>query len=78
MRIGTSLFLLALGAILAFAVTDSISGIELTTVGWILIGVGALGLVLSLLYENMWRDRATATPAVPVARERVVERDPYA
>jgi len=76
MRIGTSLFVLALGAILAFAVTDSISGIELTTVGWILIGIGALGLVLSLLYESMWRDRATA-PAAPVARERVVERDPY-
>ena len=46
MQIGTSLFLLAVGAILAFAVQDQISGIDLTMVGYILIAVGALGLVV--------------------------------
>jgi hypothetical protein len=49
MGIGTSLFLIAVGAILKFAVTDEISGIDLTTVGLILMIVGILGLVLSLI-----------------------------
>jgi hypothetical protein len=48
MGIGTSLFLIAVGAILRFAVTDSISGVDLTTVGLILIIVGILGLLISL------------------------------
>ena len=76
MGIGTSIFLIALGAILKFAVTDSISGIELATVGVILMVAGVLGLLISLLYASMARDRAVG--AVPVQRERVVERDPLA
>jgi hypothetical protein len=48
MAIGTSLFLIALGAILKFAVTAKVAGIELQTVGVILMLVGALGLVISL------------------------------
>ncbi len=43
MGIGTSLFLVALGAILYFAVSASISGISLATVGLILMIVGAIG-----------------------------------
>ena len=50
MRLGVSIFFLAVGAILAFAVTKTISGIDLVTVGWILMGVGALGVLLSLLF----------------------------
>jgi len=72
MGIGTSLFLIAIGAILKFAITDSISGVELSTIGVILMVVGIVGLLISLLYTQLWRDRAAA----PVARERVVERDP--
>lgn len=49
MYIGGSLFLLAAGAILSFAVTDRIEGVDLTMVGYILMGVGALGVLLSLL-----------------------------
>ncbi len=49
MYIGGSLFLLAIGAILAFAVQDAISGIDLVTTGYILMGVGVLGLVLSMI-----------------------------
>ncbi|MEO6469543.1 MAG: DUF6458 family protein [Acidimicrobiia bacterium] len=45
-----SIFFLAVGAILAFAVTKTVSGIDLVTVGWILMGVGALGVLLSLLF----------------------------
>ena len=72
MGIGTSIFLIALGAILKFAVTTSVSGIELATVGVILMVVGIIGLLISLL----WLAQADRR-AVPVARERVVERDPY-
>jgi hypothetical protein len=74
MGIGTSLVLIAVGAILKFAVTDTISGIELATVGLILLIIGILGLLISLLFLS--RDRAVV--AAPVARERVVERDPLA
>ncbi|MBM9465530.1 hypothetical protein JL108_18935 [Aeromicrobium sp. YIM 150415] len=49
MYIGGSLFLLAIGAILAFAVQDAVNGIDLVTTGYILMGVGVLGLVLSLI-----------------------------
>lgn len=50
MGIGTSLFLIAVGAILKYAVTASVSGIELATVGTILMVVGILGLLIALLY----------------------------
>jgi hypothetical protein len=70
MGIGTSIFLIAVGAILKFAVTASVSGIKLATVGVILMVVGIVGLLISLLVL-MQANRA------PVARERVVERDPY-
>ena len=48
--IGTSLFLIAVGAILKFAVTERVSGIELETVGAILMVVGIVGLVIVLIY----------------------------
>jgi hypothetical protein len=77
MGIGTSIFLIAVGAILKFAVTDAISGVDLATVGVILMVAGVLGLLLSLFYTLLWRDRAAAAPAAPVAyRDRVVEREP--
>lgn len=51
MTIGTSLFLVALGAILKFAVTAHVGGIDLQVVGVILIIIGLAGLVLGL---GMW------------------------
>jgi hypothetical protein len=48
MGIGTSIFLIALGAILRYAVDVTVEGIEIDTVGLILIVVGAIGLVISL------------------------------
>jgi hypothetical protein len=48
--IGTSLFLIAAGAILRYAVTARVSGISLATVGLILMIVGGAGLVISLYY----------------------------
>ncbi len=49
MYIGGSLVLLAIGAICSFAVTDRIDGVDLVMIGYILMGVGALGIVLSLI-----------------------------
>jgi len=49
MGIGISVFLLAVGAILAYAVDVSVSGLDLDTIGVILMIVGAIGLLTSLL-----------------------------
>lgn len=49
MRIGGTLALIAIGSILAFAVRDNIEAVDLTLVGYILIAVGAVGLVLGLI-----------------------------
>ncbi|HEY5197854.1 MAG TPA: DUF6458 family protein [Solirubrobacteraceae bacterium] len=57
MEYGTSIFLIAVGAILKFAVTATVSGISLQTVGVILMLVGALGLVLSLFWLSSLRRR---------------------
>jgi hypothetical protein len=55
MGIGTSLFLIAVGAILYFAVDTSVSGIEITTIGIILMVVGVLGLLISLFFMSSAR-----------------------
>jgi hypothetical protein len=58
MRIGASLFLIAIGAILAFAVTGHVSGINLHVVGVILIVIGLVGLAIDLV---LWGNRRRAT-----------------
>lgn len=50
MTLGVSMFLMAVGAILTFAVSAETSGIDLDTVGVILMIVGGIGLLLSLLF----------------------------
>jgi hypothetical protein len=72
MTTGSSIFLIAVGAILRYAVTASVSGISIQTVGLIFIIAGILGLVLSLLYTFAWSPRRGQ-----VVRDRVIERDPY-
>jgi sulfite exporter TauE/SafE len=54
MGLGTSIFMIAAGAILAFAVNVTTQGVNLQTVGWILMIVGAIGLVLSFAFWNSW------------------------
>ena len=54
MGISASLVLIAVGAILTWAVTATVSGIGLDTVGVILMVVGAVGLVLSLVFWSSW------------------------
>lgn len=69
MGIGTSIFLIAIGAILYFAVNADVSGLEISTVGLILMIVGILGLIISLYLMSMASRRGVATDR-PVARER--------
>lgn len=55
MGIGVSIFLIAVGAVLAFAVHVNNSGVvNVTTVGWILLIVGAAGALLSLVFWSSW------------------------
>lgn len=74
MATGTSIFLIAVGAVLKFAVTATVSGISLATVGTILIVVGVIGLLLALVFL-MQAGRARGTTRV-IEREEYV--DPYA
>ncbi|TYC24619.1 DUF6458 family protein [Micromonospora sp. MP36] len=72
MGIGTSIFLIAVGAILAFALDANIGGVSLDVVGWILMAAGVLGLIMTTL---VWgRRREVVTTAEPVEYRRVEER----
>jgi hypothetical protein len=66
MRLGTAIVLIALGAILTFAVHVQLSGLDLRVVGWILMAVGVLGVVLELA---VWGPRQRS--------RRVVTTDGY-
>jgi hypothetical protein len=57
MYIGTSIFLIALGAVLKYAVTATVAGIDIQTAGLILMIVGAIGLLISLFLMTAWSDR---------------------
>ena len=62
MGIGVSVLLLAVGAILAFAVNASVSGVDLQVVGWILMAAGLLGLIWSLVLISMRRRDVVVDP----------------
>ena len=73
MGLGVGIFLVAAGAILAFAanVDTAAQGVNLHTVGLILLGVGALGILLSMVFWSSWggpgafRRRTTTTLPPP-------------
>jgi hypothetical protein len=54
MGFGASIFLVAAGAILAFAVNHPVNGVNIHTVGWILLIVGLAGFVLSMIFWSSW------------------------
>jgi Domain of unknown function (DUF6458) len=77
LRVGTSIVLIALGAILRFAVHVTAKGFSLHTIGLILMLVGLLGLILSVLWMTVWTNRTQRTAYVardvrdvPVRRDR--------
>jgi hypothetical protein len=73
MGMGVSLLLIAAGAILVWAVDATVSGLELVTVGWILLAVGAAGALLSLIFWSSWG--GIGGPAE--GRRRTVVREDY-
>jgi hypothetical protein len=69
MTLGTSLLLIAVGAILKFAVTADVSWIDIQTVGVILMVIGVVGAIASLVWMfGPWRRRAV---------DQTVVRDRY-
>jgi hypothetical protein len=72
MGIGASIFLIAVGAILAFAVNVSVSGLDLAVVGWILMLAGVVGLIMTAL---IWGPRNRAARNGGVVEERRVYDD---
>ena len=73
MGIGVGIFLVAVGAILTFAVHASTSAVNINTVGWILMVVGAIGILLSLIFWSSW-----AGPGYFSRRRTVVDDGPPA
>jgi hypothetical protein len=77
-RLGTAIVLLALGAILTFALRVDVSGVDLQVVGWILMIAGALGIVLELVVWGPRQRRVTRTdsydtPGGPARRSTTEE-----
>jgi len=62
MTLGVSLFLVAVGAILKFAVTADVAGIDIQVVGVILMVVGVLGFAISVFFYLSARGRGEAPP----------------
>jgi hypothetical protein len=77
MGFGVSLVLMAAGAILAWAVSADADGVNLNTVGYILLAVGAVGAVLSLVFWSTRgsRSRTTYVEDRPGRRREIVEDD---
>lgn len=82
MGIGGSILLIALGAILAFAVEAELGWLDLSVVGWVLMLAGAVGLIMTAWF---WQSRrrtvvaptrqtvVTDEPLIPTQHDRVVE-----
>ncbi len=63
--------MIAVGAILYFAIDADVSGIEISTVGIILMVIGIIGLLISMFFLGEWRRRhRTVVEERPVARDR--------
>jgi hypothetical protein len=73
MGMGVSLLLVAVGAVLVWAVNATVSGIEIHTIGWILLAVGAFGALLSLIFWSSWG--GFGGPAEDGRRRTVVRED---
>lgn len=75
MGYGFGVFLLAVGLILALAVTDNIANVDLTMVGWIIAAAGALLLVLTVATANRSRRSVAATTYADGSRSVTERRD---
>jgi hypothetical protein len=73
MGIGVGMILIAAGAILAWAVDVSPSGVNINAVGWILLVVGIISVLVSLVFWSSWAGPGYFTRERP--RRRVIEED---
>ncbi len=71
MTVGAPIFLIAVGAILRYAVTTSVAGIDIQTVGLILMIAGIIGLLIGLFILATERGRQSDPPAVDNRRDRL-------
>jgi Domain of unknown function (DUF6458) len=79
METGISLFFIAIGAILTFAVHTAVRGVDLDTIGVILMVIGLLGLLFSLVVWDSWRPRPVRRfddDVVVDRRDVVIDEDP--
>jgi hypothetical protein len=77
MTIGTSIVLIAIGAILKWAVTAHVSGFDIQTAGTVVFVVGLVGLALSIIYTFWWADSARRRPYDPAYDDtRIARRTP--
>ena len=76
MGLGVGIFLIAVGAILTFAVNATTSGVNIDAVGWILMGVGLAGILLDMLWWQSWN--AWRAGAAHARRATYVEDAPPA
>ena len=76
MGMGVSLLLVAVGAVLAWAVNATVTGIEIHTIGWILLAVGAFGVLLSLMFWSSWGGFGSPAEG-PRGRRRTEVREDY-
>ena len=74
MGIGVGLILIASGAILAWAVNASASGVDLNAIGYILLVVGIIGILLSMIFWSSWAGPGYFTRS-DRPRRRVIEDD---
>ena len=54
MGLGVGILLAAVGAVLAFAVSYTVNGVNIHTIGWILLIVGIIGVALSMIFWSSW------------------------
>ena len=76
MSFAASIFLIAVGAILRYATNLHVQGVSVDTVGLILMIAGAVGFVLALLQEFVWRDRRRAADPAALEERREVREPP--
>ena len=76
MGIGVSLILIAAGAILTWAINASVSGVDINAIGVILMIVGAVGLLLSLMFWSSWGGYGVARGGGGARRVTTYEEGP--
>lgn len=75
MTIAGGILLIVVGAILTFATNVRVEGFNLDIAGWILMGAGAAGLVLSFFQEAIWTERARRRDAAVAERDAAMAEE---